>query len=95
MNLLMLTLLEAPEKNLILMLRAMVHARNPNFSPFFFANLINPCLCFASAPIDLQNSPITYHVQQQAVPSDSVHVHPKNKNLGYHHDRNPIFLSKL
>lgn len=36
-----------------------VYARNPSFSPFFFANLINPCFCFASAPIDLQNSPIT------------------------------------
>lgn len=33
-------------------------ARNPNLSPFFLANLINPCLCFASAPIDLQNSVI-------------------------------------
>jgi hypothetical protein len=35
------------------------YARNPSFSPFFFASRINPCLCFASAPIDLQNSPMT------------------------------------
>ena len=34
-------------------------ARNPRTSPFFFASRISPCLCLASAPIDLQNSVIT------------------------------------
>ena len=36
------------------------HARNPSLSPFFLARRINPCLCLASAPIDLQNSVITW-----------------------------------
>lgn len=36
-----------------------LHARNPSISPFFFARRINPCLCFVSAPTDLQNSVIT------------------------------------
>lgn len=35
------------------------HARNPSLSPFFFASRINPCRCFESAPIDLQNSVMT------------------------------------
>jgi hypothetical protein len=36
-----------------------IYAKKPSFSPFFLASLINPCLCFASAPIVLQNSVIT------------------------------------
>ena len=34
-------------------------ARNPSFSPFFFARRIRPCTCFVSTPIDLPNSLMT------------------------------------
>jgi len=37
----------------------LLYARKPSFSPFFFANLIRPCLNLASAPTDLQNSVMT------------------------------------
>lgn len=39
-----------------------IQARNPSLSPFFFASRMSPCLCFASAPMDLQNSVITCRI---------------------------------
>jgi len=36
-----------------------LQARNPSFSPFFFARRMRPCTCFVSTPIDLPNSLMT------------------------------------
>lgn len=45
-----------------------IYAKKPSFSPFFFANRINPWICFWSTPICLQKSFITWECKDIAFP---------------------------